>query len=280
MPSPPPAIPNPVYDRLLTGFYKRALWRTPAYRPHGGSDCLLMLGLEGAGSVRLPDGSFRVLRRGELSLHMPGVTQWYGVDPATGFWSIVWAHFQPRPHWLEWLSSFPEAGPGLRWACLSGKAFAKTKAALLSAHMREREGSSISRDFAMNSLESALLEIREAAGAQAPDGSGGDPGIAKAMAAIGRSLAEPPQVPELAKIAGMSVSGFAHRFKEAAGVPPLQYSLRLRLERAASLLRCAHATPVKALAASLGFEDSFYFSRLFRKRYGLSPAAWRRGNSP
>jgi len=278
MPSPPPATPNPVYDRLLTGFYKRALWRTPAYRPKG-SDCLLMLSLDGAGSIRLPDGSFRVSRRGELSVHMPGATQWYGVDPATGFWSIVWAHFHPRQHWLDWLSSFPEAGPGLHWASLSGKAFARAKAALVSAHLREREGSSVSRDFAMNSLELALLEIREAAGARSPGASSLDPGIARAMAAIGRSLAEPPKVPELAKLAGMSLSSFAHRFKEAAGVPPLQYSLRLRLERAASLLRCAHAMPVKELAASLGFEDSFYFSRLFRKRYGLSPAAWRRGKS-
>ena len=270
----PAAISSPVYDRLLTGLYRRQRTHTPAYRPQGGSDCLLMLTLSGAGSIRLADGSFRRSLRGDLSIHMPRTMQWYGVDVGADFWSIAWVHFHPRPHWLEWLSSMPEASQGLHWVSLDTGSLRKVRSALQAAHLHEGEASSVSRDFAMNSLETALLRIREVSTAVSSGASCGDPGLARAISAIGRSLADPPPVPELAKIAGMSVSGFAHRFKAATGSSPVQYSLRLRLERAESLLRCTPMT-VKEVAASLGFEDPFYFSRLFRKRNGAGPASWR-----
>ncbi len=268
------ALDNPVYDRLLTGLYRRQRSRVPALRPGGGPDCLLMLTLAGAGSIRLADGSFRRSERRDVTLHAPHTPQWYGVAAKPGFWSIAWVHFHPRPHWLEWISSLPEASPGLHWSRLDEGAFAKARAALMAMHLHEREGSSQSRDFAMNFLEAALLRIRDASASPDSGSALSEPGLAKAVEAIGRSLASPPPVPELAKLAGMSVSGFAHRFKAATGTSPLQYSLRLRLERAGSLLRCTPMA-VKEVAASLGFDDPFYFSRLFRARYGLGPASWR-----
>ena len=269
-----PTLPNPVYDRLLTGLYRRMRPRVPAYRPNGGADYLMMLTVGGAGRIKLADGSLRRSSQGDFSIHSPHVMQWYAVDGTAGYWSIIWVHFHPRAHWLEWISSLPEASPGLHWGGLEKNCFRKVKSSLLAMHEHEREGSSLSRDFAMNFLEAALLRICESSVPGDLIQGDDESGIAKAVVAIGRSLAKPPPVPELARIAGMSVSGFAHRFKEATGMAPLQYSLRLRLERAESLLRCTPMT-VKEVASELGFDDPFYFSRLFRKRNGAGPASWR-----
>ncbi|OGV58398.1 MAG: hypothetical protein A2X49_10560 [Lentisphaerae bacterium GWF2_52_8] len=270
----PPILSNPVYERLLTGFYKKMRKHLPAYRPEGGADCLLMLTLAGAGSIRLANGEFRRSGRGDVSIHCPRTPQWYGVDDEAGFWSMIWVHFHPRPYWLEWLSTLPEPSPGLHWASLDKKSFGNARKALTAMHLNEREGSSSSRDFAMNFLEAALLHIRATSASGYCGSACDDFGLTKAITAIGRSPGTPPPVPELAKIAGMSVSSFAHRFKAATGVSPLQYSLRLRLKRAENLLLCTPMT-VKELALSLGFEDPFYFSRLFQKNKGFSPASWR-----
>ncbi len=268
----PPAIKSPVYDRILTGFYRRMLPRVPAHRPQGGPDFLLMLTLGGAGAIRLADGSFRKSRRGDVSIHEPGAPQWYGACKETGFWTMAWAHFHPRPHWLEWLAAMPEACPGIRWASMDESALGKTKAAMLAAHACEKGTGASSRDFAMNFLEAALLRIREASADKAKPSR--EAWLEKALSAIAAKLPDSVPVPELAKIAGMSESGFAHRFKAATGATPLQYSLQLRLERAESLLLRTPMT-VKEAASETGFEDPFYFSRLFKKRNGASPASWR-----
>jgi len=54
----------------------------------------------------------------------------------------------------------------------------------------------------------------------------------------------------------------------------MRYLERVRLDRARRLLDST-ALPVLRVAASVGFEDAFYFSRRFKRDTGSSPRAWR-----
>ena len=76
---------------------------------------------------------------------------------------------------------------------------------------------------------------------------------------------------------GYSPSYFRKLFKAASGLSPLAYFNRLRVEYAKTLLRQGSGLrPIKEIAASAGFSDPYYFSRVFKQYTGLSPAAYLR----
>lgn len=86
------------------------------------------------------------------------------------------------------------------------------------------------------------------------------------------------QIPiaDLAELAGLSESRFFKVFRDAAGMPPNQYMLNLRLKRAQELL--LGDAPIQKIAMLTGFGDQFYFSRIFKLKLGLSPSSFRAEN--
>jgi AraC-like DNA-binding protein len=111
---------------------------------------------------------------------------------------------------------------------------------------------------------------------------GADAGPAERMPAVLGLLCQelharpgaPWDVARMAGRCGWSASRFAHRFRAALGVPPLEYLIRLRLHRARELL-AERDRPVHAIAAEVGYRDLPHFSRLFRRRFGLPPGRLR-----
>ncbi len=72
----------------------------------------------------------------------------------------------------------------------------------------------------------------------------------------------------------MSNTNFRRVFKSVCGVSPIEYLLRVRLERAKQLLLHTALT-VEEVALQCGFNEVSYFSRLFKKRYNKSPLQYR-----
>jgi AraC family transcriptional regulator len=78
----------------------------------------------------------------------------------------------------------------------------------------------------------------------------------------------------LARCAGASLDGFIRLFKQSTGVPPHQYVLRKRVERAQALL----GNPTLSLAEvalRVGFANQSHFSRMFHRLTGLAPGRYR-----
>lgn len=101
-------------------------------------------------------------------------------------------------------------------------------------------------------------------------------GMAKAFAYIESHYKESLSVPELSKIAGFSARHFTRRFFEVTKKTPVQYLNEIRLKKAMSFLESSKI-PVVEIAAICGFSDSNYFSRQFKKSYGISPTEYRKG---
>jgi AraC-like DNA-binding protein len=85
----------------------------------------------------------------------------------------------------------------------------------------------------------------------------------------------PIKVDELAHLCCMSKRNFARAFQAATGEAPIAYLVKLRLARAASLLRRYDET-VTSVAYKVGFNDSNYFTRRFHGMFGIAPSDYKK----
>lgn len=65
-------------------------------------------------------------------------------------------------------------------------------------------------------------------------------------------------------------------FKEETGESPINYLIKIRLEKAKEILQSGNDGTVKTIAKMVGYDDVYYFSKLFKKYYGVSPLHYRR----
>jgi AraC-like DNA-binding protein len=77
---------------------------------------------------------------------------------------------------------------------------------------------------------------------------------------------------EAARLLHRSSSGLSHVFKQTMGKSFLQYQIDTKLDLADELFRTRENITVREAAFELGFEDPYYFSRLYRKHRGRPPS--------
>ena len=80
---------------------------------------------------------------------------------------------------------------------------------------------------------------------------------------------------EIAAACGLSVSHFSRAFHKSTGVAPHKWLLQARVESAKAMLRGGDAS-LSTIAHTCGFADQSHLSRVFARRVGLSPRAWRK----
>lgn len=83
------------------------------------------------------------------------------------------------------------------------------------------------------------------------------------------------KISDYADMCGISVSYFHALFHEWTGMSPAAFRTSLRIRNAKNLL-VSTSMPVRFIAEQVGFDDSFYFSRVFTAAVGISPTAYRR----
>jgi len=120
-----------------------------------------------------------------------------------------------------------------------------------------------------NLLENCLLEL-----ARRIDPPPSNAAVAEPLLAVRRMItAEPARkimLSDMARAAGMSVSSLSSRFKKTFGLAPKAYLLQYRMRHAAHLLANRNLT-VSEIAAQVGYDDLFHFSKTFKKHFGMSP---------
>ena len=98
--------------------------------------------------------------------------------------------------------------------------------------------------------------------------------IDRARAYVEAHFAEKLYLEDVCRIAMMSHSTFSYIFKQLTGQTFSEYAMNLRLTRARKLLE-ESALPMLEICAQCGFSDSNYFSRAFKRCFGVSPSAYR-----
>ena len=73
----------------------------------------------------------------------------------------------------------------------------------------------------------------------------------------------------------MSTSWFNRSFRGTVGTSPMKYILEIRIRNAQTLLETTDYS-VANIASMIGYDNPMYFSRMFRKAKGMSPAKYRK----
>lgn len=266
-PYPPPGV-------LVTGHFREGFGYR-VRRPGGSGNWLLTYTLDGVGLYRQPGVTLRA-GPGDLVLLAPGAAHDYSV-PEGGFWEFLWAHFRPRTAWPEWMT-LPEVGDGLYLARLRGaRTRARVEAAFRGLHADALAGGELAEELALNGLEEVLL-VAAREGESARERTM-DPRVRRVLAVVSGDLAAPLDVATLAREVSLSPSRLSHLFKEETGDTVMNTVTSLRLRRAARLLEHT-AESVGSISRRTGFDSPYYFSRRFRRYFGVSPRRYREARKP
>ncbi len=228
--------------------------------------------LRGNGEFSL-DGKHYICGAGDTFIIFPGALHQYAAA-AREPWEYVWVAFQGHrcEPLLQQLGLTPER-PVVR-----GSATRKT----LALYRRLRLSLQDAAYPALADLESAgllrllLRELALAEPERLPAQTAGTAAkrlVEQAMRWLELQYAQPISIEQLAKSLGYHRTHLSKMFKDAIGLSPMQFLMQIRLERAKSLLRSQWS--VEQVASSVGFADALYFSKQFRKRFGMSPSEFR-----
>lgn len=91
---------------------------------------------------------------------------------------------------------------------------------------------------------------------------------------IVENLETTTRVADLAAVAQLSASHFAHAFRKTFGVAPATLVRRERVQRASDMV-LANQMPLAEIALACGFSDQAHMSRLFRRQLDQPPGRWR-----
>ena len=102
--------------------------------------------------------------------------------------------------------------------------------------------------------------------------------IAFVIQIMNREYAENHTLEDYAAMCKMSKFHFLRIFKEITGTSPVEYKNNIRMEHALEFLEDG-TTPVGEIAAQVGFSSAAYFCDAFKKKYGISPTAYKKRRS-
>lgn len=250
---------------VITGSF-RVRGEYGVLRESGTAEHILLHTVGGAGFV-VTDTGWERLGSGGSAVIEPHQAHYYGTCPDAGTWQFLWVHFFPPPHW-RFLQDIPRGLPGLRLSEVGEDLVRrKIQRALRESHALRQRGGQASEALAINALERAFLWIVDSTDVRRRP----DRRILRAMEAVIAAPEAATSVADLARVAGLSPSRFAHVFLEQTGETPQRFVERVRLETAAEWIRAGGQT-ISEIAEALGFSSAFYFSRRFKARFGSSPS--------
>ncbi len=238
-------------------------------------DYLVIWVLGGRGYVRTGKSAKSTpARAGDLLVMPKGLPHAYGADPAEP-WDIVWAHFDgdAAADLVKRLQAFGELRIRLGLDAHIHERFLE----LVVAHDRQVPRSQHLCDCLLWGLLGLIIHRLEIRGeVREPDRL---PDMQRLQKYIHENLRRKITLHDLADVAGLSVSQLGRVFASLFKVSPMQYVIQQRMARACLLLT-ETTMPVKQVAAAVGCDDPYYFSRLFRRVVGAPPRAYRRNVDP
>jgi len=239
-------------------------------RKAGVPQAILMYCQDGKGTLQLGDSLFPVVQ-GHVMIIPPDTPHIYSADDQEP-WSIFWIHFSGQQTTAVLKSLGIQAGHPLLFVpdvTLMRQAFEDVYACL-NYHYNDAGLLAMTSEL-MRLLSKIKLHYshfqkhRQAA----------DDRIMDTIDFMQRHLDMPLNLEDLAARSGQSISYYSKLFKKRTNQSPMAYFIQLKTRRACELLDHTELS-VREIAEELGYDDPYYFSRLFKKTQGCAPINYRK----
>ncbi len=226
--------------------------------------------LKGSGRFKTFLGE-RIISPGTVLLLIPGERHWYQPDSNTG-WTEYWIGF--RGEWADrWLErkfldrENPVYRPGVSKSLL--------------ALFDEAVCLAKSEPPCMQQLISSIVPRIQAklyAGRKSEYRSDSEDNVfARACVLFEEHIYDKFDIEEITSVLSVNYYTLRESFNQHTGMSPYHYFLQMKINRAKELLERGSMS-VKEVSFRLAFDSPYYFSRLFKKKTGVSPSRWNGSN--
>ncbi|GFN33218.1 AraC family transcriptional regulator [Paenibacillus xylaniclasticus] len=145
--------------------------------------------------------------------------------------------------------------------------------------LSERPGGDLQMQGVLYELLAALVRQAPATNDAEEERRPRETYVRRAVDFIHRHYDEEVTIRQLSDYLGLDRKYVATLFREALGIPPQQYLLRYRMDKACELLRSTSLS-IAETARSVGYKDALLFSRMFKKVVGVPPSRYNRCEQP
>ncbi|WP_346237075.1 AraC family transcriptional regulator [Niabella insulamsoli] len=248
------------------GFFPKAKFHFRE-RPFGCADNILIYCAEGKGHYQTEQAEHTLLP-GQFFMLPPGQFHMYQADLKNP-WSIYWIHFSG-----DMLKTFNHLIKADDFVAPT-----KVKNEIKIIEQWSDIYSALSAGFEQSNLTYANLSLYKLLATFVcpiefiKPLADEDP-ISRSIAYMKANIHLPLTVQELAARQNLSGSHFMIRFKSKTGTSPIDYLIRLKIQFACQLLKQTDLR-VNEVAEKTGYQDVFYFSRIFKKYTGVPPTKFR-----
>lgn len=260
---------NPLTQGLYPvamGYYPTALHHKMHRQEHNSE--LLMYCTAGRGTIGNQEQQWDV-RRGDLMVIPKDCAHFYSADD-TYPWSLYWLHFDGSL--AQHLVSLLSGGKNMSVQNIG----TQPQVLAIFESLFDLRYTATSRTSFIHGCHQTqqLISLLALLVRRSTQVSGKSINMERVQAFMQQHLHSSFKLQELASHMRSSKFHFCKKFKDLTSQSPMQYFIQLKMQHACTLLDTSEQS-IKRIAANLGYEDPYYFSRLFKKQIGLSPMRYR-----
>ena len=241
-------------------------------RPNGRGDYQLLYIASGKGHFYM-DGQERIISKGNMILFRPGVSQMYN----------LYAEDKPETYWVHFTGSdvdllldyyqmpkneyvfFTGTSPDYQW--------------LFRQMIQELQLMRVNYEDLMNmNLRHIFLIINRYLKEGSNIGTEMLDEVERATHYFHENYNKTIVIEDYAKEHGLTANWFTQSFKKVTKFTPMQYILSLRITNAMNMIDNTDYNMTQ-IAYAVGYDNSMYFSRVFKKHTGMTPTEYKHRNS-
>ena len=262
-------LSNPLAKNLYPtaiGFYPHASFHDRE-RLTGCEQYILLYCTEGKGWLKIDDARHSITQNNFVMIPQ-NVPHHYGSsqkDP----WSIYWIHFS-GDHAHLYYSRYLENNPGKVSLVAYDENRTQVFLELFNTLTSDLNGQNVEKSYIkLVQFLGSILYVDISARLDEKDV------ISSSIYYMKQNITKNFKIKELALHVNYSVSHYSELFRKKTGCAPLQYFIQLKISKACQYLYFTKLS-IKEICYLTGFDDPFYFSRIFKKLNGQSPVQYRK----
>lgn len=247
------------------GYYQKASGHQVSRSHH--DDHLLILCSEGKGHFQSENIEFTITANDILFI--PKGTKHKYLADKTEPWTIYWCHFEGHlfQQFMDHIG-INEHNPVLKVTDISDFKSEFTQLLSLPKHGLELNAFIVAANICKKLLSLCCLQKHQFQTEKKAFR------LDNVNAYLSENITENLTLDEMAQYHSLSKFHFSKKFKQVFGATPMKHFLSMKIQHACIQLDTTNLT-IKAIAESIGIDDPYYFSRLFKKVMGMSPKQYR-----